>query len=108
MNEQPGYTPVPPNSTTAIISLVAGILGLSLVPGLGSIVALITGNMAKKEIAASGGTLGGEGMANIGVVLGWIGVVIGIGTICCIGISFIFPFIIASSASLLKGSAPSP
>ena len=46
-----GYTtPTASNSTLAIVSLVSGILGWSLVPFLGAIVAVITGHMAKKEI----------------------------------------------------------
>ena len=36
-------------STMAIISLVAGILGLSLLPLVGSIIAVITGPIAKRE-----------------------------------------------------------
>ena len=93
MND-PNYNPVQ-NSSTAIISLVAGILGLSFVPGIGSIVAVIVGNMAKKEIAESGGRLGGEGMANIGVILGWIGIALTVGGICCFVLSFALPFLLA-------------
>ena len=72
-----------PNSTSALISLISGILGLTLLPIIGSIVALIVGYMAKKEIRESNGTVGGEGLATTGIVLGWIGVgltVVG----CCI------------------------
>ena len=71
----PGGTPYQvPNSSMAIISLIAGILGLTLFPLLGSIVAVITGSMAKKEIQESAGALGGEGMATAGQVMGWIGI----------------------------------
>jgi len=76
------------NSSMAIVSLVSGILGLTLLPMLGSIVALIVGYIAKQEIRDSRGMLGGDGMATAGLVLGWIGVgltVIG----CCIGAFFI-------------------
>jgi len=71
-----------PNSTMSIISLVAGILGLTLFPVLGSIVAVITGPMAKKEIAESGGTLGGDRLAQVGTILGWVGIGFGILGIC--------------------------
>lgn len=64
----------PPNSSMAIVSLIAGILGLTLFPVVGSIVAVITGPMAKKEIAASAGTLGGERLATAGMIMGWIGI----------------------------------
>jgi len=53
----------------AIASLVLSLLGLC---GIGSILAIIFGNMAKKEIAAQGG--GGLGLAKAGVIIGWIGV----------------------------------
>ncbi len=69
-----GMAPARPNSSTAILSLVFGILGLSFLPVVGSVVALITGRMAKREIEASAGALGGEGMVKGGVILGWIGV----------------------------------
>ena len=64
--------PALPNSTMAIVSLVSGILGWTFVPLLGSIVAIITGHMAKKEIKESNGSLGGDSMATIGLVLGYI------------------------------------
>ena len=63
-----------PNSNMAIVSLIAGILGLTFFPFLGSIVALVTGSMAKKEIRESAGTLGGEGMATAGSIMGWVGI----------------------------------
>jgi hypothetical protein len=77
----------PPNSTMAIVSLVSGILGWSLLPLLGSIVAIVTGHMAKKEIKNSTGQLGGDGLATAGLVLGYSAVVLGI-CICVAGILF--------------------
>jgi hypothetical protein len=79
----------PSSSTMAVVSLIAGILGLSMVPFLGSIVALITGYMARNEIRASGGALGGEGLATAGLVLGWIGVGLGVLGCCIAGFFFI-------------------
>ena len=76
-----------PNSTMAIIALIMGILGLTLLPIIGSIAALVTGYIARKEIRESNAALGGGGMVTVGLVLGWIGVgltVIG----GCIGIGF--------------------
>ena len=73
-----------PNSSMAIISLIAGILGFTLFPFLGSIVALVTGYMARKEIQESDGKIGGDGMATAGLIMGWIG--IGLSAIgLCIG-----------------------
>lgn len=48
-----------------------GVLGLLGIPGI------TMGNKAKREIAASGGRLGGESNANLGVIFGWIGTAIG-------------------------------
>lgn len=58
-------------STLAIISLVSGILGWSLLPFLGSIVAVITGHMARSEIRRAPDRLDGDGMAIAGLVLGY-------------------------------------
>ena len=56
----------------AIASMVLGILWIYWI---GSILALIFGYSAKREIRLnSGETLGGGGMATAGIVLGWIGV----------------------------------
>ena len=67
--------PVRQNSTLAIISLVAGILGWTLLPFLGSIAAIITGHMARKEIRRNP-ALAGDGMAVGGLILGWSSVVL--------------------------------
>jgi hypothetical protein len=71
--QQPGDTmpAAVPNSTLAIVSLVAGIISWVLVPVLAPLVAVITGHMARSEIRRSGGTLSGDGLAIIGLVLGY-------------------------------------
>ena len=81
------------NSTMAMISLISGILGLTAVFFLGSIVAVITGSMAKKEIAESNGTLGGEGLATAGQVMGSIGIGLGVCAGCFFLVSFLIPFL---------------
>ncbi len=63
------------SSSLAIISLVTGILGWTLLPFLGSLVAIITGHMARKEIRQNP-TLGGDGMAVAGLIMGWTSVVL--------------------------------
>lgn len=88
MSYEPEYnptlnqTPALQTSSVAIVSLIAGILGLTLVPIAGSIVAIITGMMAKKEIRESGGTLGGDGLATAGLVTGWLGAALAILGLC--------------------------
>lgn len=62
----------PKDSPLAIASLVTGILGWTLVPLLGSIAAIITGHLAKKEINESRGTIGGKSMATAGLIMGYV------------------------------------
>ena len=66
MNATPRTT-----STLAIVSLVSGLLGGSFVPWLGSIVAVITGHLARTEIRREPERLEGDGMAVAGLVLGY-------------------------------------
>jgi hypothetical protein len=68
--------PAKTTSTLAVISLVAGILGWTLLPFLGSLGAIITGHMARSEIRRSAGTVDGNGLAIAGLVLGWGSVVV--------------------------------
>jgi hypothetical protein len=58
----------------AIWSLVLGIASLVCCGLFAGIPAIILGNMAKKKIAESGGTLGGETLAKVGGILGWISI----------------------------------
>lgn len=63
--------PIAPRTNgLAIASLVLGILWLY---GIGAILALVFGYMAKTQIDQSGGTQSGRGMAVAGIVLGWVG-----------------------------------
>ena len=73
-------------STLAVVSLVAGILSWILIPIIGAIIAVVTGHKAKNEIRASGGQLGGNGMATIGLVLGYANFVLICIPACVIGI----------------------
>lgn len=81
----------PPNSNLALISLITGILGLTLFPFIGSIIALIIGYMAKKEIQESRGSLGGDGLAKGGIILGWIGIALGVIGLCIAGVVMAIP-----------------
>jgi hypothetical protein len=73
----PGQVPSPTaqTHTMAIVSLIFGILGLvGVCPGLGSIIALVTGNMAQGDIRRNPGLYTGDGLAKGGIILGWIGI----------------------------------
>jgi uncharacterized membrane protein len=60
-------------SGKAIASLVLGIGGFVIFPLVLSILAIVFGRLAKREIAERPG-LGGAGLATAGIVLGWIGI----------------------------------
>lgn len=81
------YQTPPPNygsqsSTLAVISLLSGIASFFIVPLLGAIAAIITGGMAKKEINQSAGRITGLGMANWGMILGWINIAFSLIGLC--------------------------
>ena len=61
-------------SGLAIASLVLGIGGVTILPLLGSILAILLGYMARREIRQRPGELEGDGIALAGIVLGWISV----------------------------------
>lgn len=75
-------------SSLAVTSLVSGLLGWTLLPFIGTVVAIITGHLARKEIRTSGGTLDGDGMAVAGLVLGWLAVALWVA-----GIAVVFLFL---------------
>ncbi len=74
--------------------MVLGILGIVSCQPLG-IVAIIMGNQAAEEISASGGRLGGEGMAKVGVILGWVAVAL----LALVIVGFLFFFVAIALAS---------
>jgi hypothetical protein len=99
------YTPLPPGtktSTLAIISLIGGITGWTVLPFLGAIVAVITGHMAQSEIKKSGGMITGKGMAIAGLILGYLAIAGGICALCLFillplaGLGISLPFISTS------------
>jgi len=59
-------------SAMAIVSLVAGLLGWSLLPVIGSVVAIVTGHLARAEIRRRPDALEGDGLAVAGLVLGYL------------------------------------
>jgi hypothetical protein len=62
----------PPTSGLAIASLVLGIGGLTVLPFLGSVAAIILGYMARQDIRRRPGQVSGDGLAVAGIVMGWI------------------------------------
>lgn len=60
----------------AVISLVSGLLGWSLMPFLGSIAAIVCGHMARARIRREADRYDGDVLAIIGLVLGWVSVAV--------------------------------
>ncbi len=74
-------SPVPTNGM-AIASLILGIAGLTVVPTIGSVLALILGYMGKRDIRQRPTETTGEGLATAGIVMGWIGIVLTVLVAC--------------------------
>jgi uncharacterized membrane protein len=70
--------PVRQTSTLAIVSLIFGLLGWSFLPLVGSIVAIITGHMARSEIRAQPDRYEGDSLALVGLVLGYVSIVLAV------------------------------
>lgn len=71
-----GYPAPPKTNTLAIVSLIASIAGLVIVPFIGSLVGVITGHMSLSQLKSSGES--GRGMALAGTIIGWVGLALAI------------------------------
>jgi hypothetical protein len=89
---------VVPTNGMAIASLILSIAGLTVVPVIGSVLALILGYMARRDIRQRPTETSGEGLAKAGIVIGWIGVV-GAVLAVCVGIGLFGLCAITSSSS---------
>jgi hypothetical protein len=58
---------------SAIVAVVLGVLWFA---GIGSLLALVFGYRARREIKNSAGSQKGSGLATAGIILGWIGIAI--------------------------------
>lgn len=65
----PLYAPAAPTNGFAIAALICGLVGAC---GVGSILAIVFGNVSRRQIIERGER--GDGMALAGIILGWIGV----------------------------------
>ncbi len=67
------YYPVAPSTSgAATLSLILGIIAWTVMPVLGALGAVIAGHIARREIRAAGGQLGGNGLAIAGLILGYL------------------------------------
>ena len=90
-DQQQQWQPSPQTPGSATAALILGICGIVLCPLICGPLAIVYGNKAKGEIRSSNGRLGGQGLAQAGVVMGWIGVAFAV-----LGILF---FVIAIAGS---------
>lgn len=67
-------TQVRETNTLAIVSLIFGVLGWSFLPLVGSLVAIITGHIARGEIRRAAVRPDGDGLAVAGLVLGYVAI----------------------------------
>lgn len=72
----PGYAPAPapPTNVMAVWSLVSSILGITLLPAVGSVAGVVLGHIAMSQLKRTGES--GRGLAIAGLVVGYSGVVI--------------------------------
>ena len=75
-------------STTAIVSLVGGLLGWTLLPLIGSLVAIVTGHIARAEIRRNPETIEGDGLAVAGLLLGYAAVAIAVASVIALIVFF--------------------
>ena len=81
-------TPARQTCTTAILSLVFGVLSWVALPIAGALIAIICGHMARTEIRRSQGQLEGDGMAVGGLVLGYLHLAFFVMIIVCVLLFF--------------------
>ncbi|PJK10601.1 hypothetical protein CO610_01790 [Lysobacteraceae bacterium NML95-0200] len=74
----------------ALISLICGILGWIIFPVIASLIAVITGHKARREIRAQPGRYEGDTMAVIGLLLGYANLVIALLGILFLAVIFLF------------------
>ena len=92
-----------PSRGMAIAGLIASILGITVVPTIGSIIGLILSYVARNSIRESDGEIGGEGIAKAGIIVGWIGIGLAFFGVC-IGLAFlVFGVVTAGSITICAG-----
>ena len=90
----PSAQPLSDTSGTAIASLVCGILGWTLVPVLGSILAIVLGHAARSQVLESRGSVSGEGLAVAGLVLGYSSIALAIGAVALAVVATVLGFVL--------------
>lgn len=87
------YPVVRQTNTLAVVSLVSSILAWLGLFGIGGIIGIITGSIARREIRASNGQQDGDGIALTGIILGGVNVVL-----TCLALLCLLAFFVAIPA----------
>jgi hypothetical protein len=87
------YQPQQESSGKAMAALILGICGLVVCPLVCSILAIVFAVQARAEIRASGGRLGGAQNAQVGLILGWVGV-----ALVVVGVLLVLVVVFAASS----------
>ncbi|MDJ0425265.1 DUF4190 domain-containing protein [Rhodococcus fascians] len=87
-----GFRPAPATNTLAIVSLVLAVLGLTFIPLIASVCAVVCGHVAKGQIKRTGE--GGSGFATAGLIVGYVSIALFV-----LVVAAIFIFAIAASNS---------
>jgi len=95
-----GYAAPRPTNGLAIAALICGIAGLVIFPIVASVLGVIFGHIAKKQIRESGEN--GDGLALGGLITGYIG--LGLYVLGC-GLYLAFVLAIFGSAATTSGSS---
>ena len=112
MTYEPGTTipPRPPQEGQetyaglgfAIASLVLGIVGLTAIPVIPSILAIVFGYKARGEMNRSPGGQQARGLATAGLILGWVAIILLV-LVVLVGALFLIP---AGIATFGAGAPP--
>jgi hypothetical protein len=84
----------------ALFSLIAGICSWVFLPFIAAVAAVVMGHMARKQIAESNGTQGGDGMAVAGLILGYSHLVLS-----CLAGAFVLLMVFGMFAAVGVGAA---
>jgi preprotein translocase subunit SecG len=94
----------PQTDSKAIVGLVLAIGSWVMCPVVLSIIALILASQSKREIAASGGRLSGQGLNTATKVISWLNIVVSI--LVIIGFIIFFGFVVANSPEIFVTPFP--
>jgi hypothetical protein len=62
----------------AVASFVLGVVGMTVLPFLGSVLAVVFGHVALRQVHASQGKQGGKGLAIAGLIMGYLVIIPGV------------------------------